>query len=175
MGTKNYNDYGQFIQMWTFFALLLLTINAQIKEEDLQNKSDIELTDDLLKAGEIEPIPEVIANACPGRFACKTGNKCIPREWSCDGEQDCPDGSDEFADCPVRTCPPDKFKCTLTAHCLPLGNVCDGESGKKLIFIGIMSKNAKIFPLKKFKFEEKWLNLIKFKQTLIMFFFSLGF
>ena len=28
-------------------------------------------------------------------FACKSGNRCIPKLWKCDGEHDCVDGSDE--------------------------------------------------------------------------------
>lgn len=31
-------------------------------------------------------------------FDCKVGG-CVPKGWKCDGQPDCPDGSDEPDDC----------------------------------------------------------------------------
>ncbi|KAK3518982.1 hypothetical protein QTP70_016202 [Hemibagrus guttatus] len=34
----------------------------------------------------------------PKQFVCKDQVTCISKGWRCDGEKDCPDGSDEAAD-----------------------------------------------------------------------------
>lgn len=33
----------------------------------------------------------------PGLFSCPGSYACVPKRWLCDGERDCPDGSDELA------------------------------------------------------------------------------
>lgn len=56
------------------------------------------------------------------QFKCNNSANCIPDVWICDGEVDCPDGSDEL-DC-VQVC--DEFTCNNSV-CIPLDFVCDGS------------------------------------------------
>ncbi|RXN37773.1 low-density lipo receptor-related 8-like protein [Labeo rohita] len=68
-----------------------------------------------------------VKNTCaPSEFACANG-QCVPGRWRCDGEPECPDGSDEAdATCTVKqTCPPEKFDCG--GKCVSLSWRCDGE------------------------------------------------
>lgn len=37
------------------------------------------------------------ATCGPGLFNCPGSYACVPKRWLCDGERDCPDGSDELA------------------------------------------------------------------------------
>uniref|UniRef100_A0A3Q2YM33 EGF-like domain-containing protein n=1 Tax=Hippocampus comes TaxID=109280 RepID=A0A3Q2YM33_HIPCM len=89
----------------------------------------------------------------PAEFACLNG-QCVPGRWRCDGEPECPDGSDEailgvsfwcFRNCfcihgakkvivlsypsPAgkQTCPPEKFDCGESNKCVSLSWRCDGE------------------------------------------------
>ncbi|KAL8614040.1 hypothetical protein ACOMHN_023275 [Nucella lapillus] len=56
-----------------------------------------------------------------GRGQCGSG-LCIPNQWFCDGELDCPAGDDE-QNCDL--CQSGEFQC-LNDSCVPQDNVCDG-------------------------------------------------
>uniref|UniRef100_A0A3P8VST6 LDL receptor related protein 8 n=1 Tax=Cynoglossus semilaevis TaxID=244447 RepID=A0A3P8VST6_CYNSE len=70
----------------------------------------------------------VVKTCAPAEFACLNG-QCVPGRWRCDGEPECPDGSDEAEEtCSKQTCPPEKFDCGgATNKCVSLSWRCDGE------------------------------------------------
>ncbi len=62
---------------------------------------------------------------CNGMFKCPS-YYCIPWEYVCDGNWDCPKGDDESRFCTSFSCD-NLFKCThRNVRCVSLGTVCDG-------------------------------------------------
>ncbi|XP_046864732.1 low-density lipoprotein receptor-related protein 8-like [Xenia sp. Carnegie-2017] len=55
------------------------------------------------------------------QFKCKSDGKCMPKDWECDGVNDCSDHSDEMN---CGSCPQEKFSCGK--ECKFKYMICDG-------------------------------------------------
>ncbi|KAJ3658176.1 hypothetical protein Zmor_009933 [Zophobas morio] len=80
--------------------------------------------------GPVEPLLNFTCprygNTCNGNhFTCNNG-LCVPHGWTCDGEDDCGDSSDE-SHCGIQTCPPNYFVCG-DGKCLPQYWRCDYDN-----------------------------------------------
>uniref|UniRef100_A0A8C1BL65 Low density lipoprotein receptor-related protein 1Bb n=1 Tax=Cyprinus carpio carpio TaxID=630221 RepID=A0A8C1BL65_CYPCA len=65
-----------------------------------------------------------------GEFLCGDQLTCVSESWLCDGEPDCPDGSDEILDkCKVEVivrCPLNHIQCIGTRKCIHFNKLCNG-------------------------------------------------
>lgn len=82
-----------------------------------------------------DPKREPPINPCPNTwdFTCDN-QRCIPKTWLCDGDDDCLDGSDERKnsegakkDCNRPNCTALEFHCA-SGRCIPLTFKCDSEN-----------------------------------------------
>ncbi|XP_063240571.1 low-density lipoprotein receptor-related protein 2 [Bacillus rossius redtenbacheri] len=75
-----------------------------------------------------DPSAEPPVQACPNAwdFTCYN-QRCVPKAWVCDGDDDCLDNSDEEQNCTKPTCAPSEFKCS-SGRCIPGNFKCDSEN-----------------------------------------------
>ncbi|XP_028266709.1 basement membrane-specific heparan sulfate proteoglycan core protein isoform X11 [Parambassis ranga] len=71
-------------------------------------------------------IPSLPGPCRVDQATCQSG-ECIPRDYICDGERDCSDGSDEFRCGTPSPCEPNEFKCKNGRCALKLWR-CDGDN-----------------------------------------------
>ncbi|XP_029911416.1 basement membrane-specific heparan sulfate proteoglycan core protein isoform X2 [Myripristis murdjan] len=73
------------------------------------------------------PRPPAPPGPCRADQATCQSGECIPRDYLCDGERDCSDGSDEFRCGTPSPCEPNEFKCKNGRCALKLWR-CDGDN-----------------------------------------------
>ncbi|XP_065212523.1 low-density lipoprotein receptor-related protein 2 isoform X2 [Planococcus citri] len=75
-----------------------------------------------------DPSAEPPMTACPNKWDFMCNNqRCIPKAWVCDGDDDCLDNSDEEQNCTKPTCNAGEFQCG-SGRCVPMTFKCDGEN-----------------------------------------------
>ncbi|KAJ7423947.1 Low-density lipoprotein receptor [Willisornis vidua] len=96
-------------------------LNSNRQAPELELKAPAILTWVLLKS-------QAKKTCAESDFTCDNGH-CIPARWKCDGEEECPDGSDESeAACTKQVCPSEKISCgDLSNKCIPSSWRCDGQ------------------------------------------------
>ncbi|XP_069467045.1 basement membrane-specific heparan sulfate proteoglycan core protein isoform X3 [Ambystoma mexicanum] len=73
-----------------------------------------------------KPTPDLGPRPCHREEARCPNGQCIPRDYLCDGERDCKDGSDELYCGTPSPCEPNEFKCQNGRCALKLWR-CDGD------------------------------------------------
>ena len=78
----------------------------------------------------VADIKSNFTNTCTeNEFVCRDRHFCIHEAWTCDGDKDCPDGTDEDEDlCGAKPkCEENQFTCT-SGQCIQKEERCSGRA-----------------------------------------------
>ncbi|CAJ0597213.1 unnamed protein product [Cylicocyclus nassatus] len=92
--------------------------------------------DDCTKNNRSELRSHELTSCEPGQILCADHTACFPKNWVCDGEKDCMDGSDEddcelsvdnfLAEPVTELCKAGEHRCRGGKVCIPLNHTCNG-------------------------------------------------
>ncbi|XP_069783747.1 very low-density lipoprotein receptor-like [Narcine bancroftii] len=114
-----------------FHPRTLKATSVLVLEEPFQQQVNVKniiialLVASTLDSWELQQDPESTLECDRTFFLCKDGTECVSFEYLCDGDKDCPDGSDEM-NCSELCDEPDAFQCQEGITCIQGHLRCDG-------------------------------------------------